>query len=252
MKENLYTSLKELGLTELEINLYTISLLLGPSPISSLAGHIKMSRPNVYKIIRGLEKHGLAKYSDQKRYSRHFIVESPTVVLEKLREKKEMISKLDNEIVFALPELLSMYHQGEGPTKVKIIQDRENYLKYYNGILDEAKDEILFFGAANEFINFIGWETEKNWIKKRVKKEIFIKILIFSDELASEFKKSDKDEMRETRTLKNLAPFSTSFQLWANKIMIWQPKTPLAVLIEDEYITNMLKSVFDHLWKKSS
>ena len=57
--------------------------------------------------------------------------------------------------------------------------------------------------------------------------------------------------MRETRVLKTAQPFVTLFQLYANKALIWQPKAPLAILIEDEYIVQMLRSVFDVLWKQS-
>lgn len=54
VKKNLYTSLKELGLTESEANLYITSLALGPAMIASLAEHLAMPRPNIYKVIAGL------------------------------------------------------------------------------------------------------------------------------------------------------------------------------------------------------
>src|SRR3989338_8397429 len=98
VKKNIYTSLKELGLTESEANLYTTSLALGPATIASLAEHLNMPRPNVYKGIAGLERHGLAKFSERKRYTRTFVVESPTVVLEKLRQKREIMSDLDQTL----------------------------------------------------------------------------------------------------------------------------------------------------------
>ena len=89
VQKNLYISLAELGLHESESNLYITSLTLGPSTIASLAEHLVIPRPNVYKAIAGLEKHGLAKYSERKRYTRTFVVEPPTVVLEKLRIKEK-------------------------------------------------------------------------------------------------------------------------------------------------------------------
>lgn len=46
-------------------------------------------------------------------------------------------------------------------------------------------------------------------------------------------------------------PFQTAFQLFGNKVIIWQPKAPLAVLIEDEYIVQMLKSIFFIMWEKA-
>jgi sugar-specific transcriptional regulator TrmB len=251
LKQNVYTALKELGLTELEINLYRMSLVLGPSPISTIAKHLKVSRPNVYKIIQGLEKHGLANFSDLGKYSRRFIVEPPTILLEKLRQKKETINQLDNSLVFAMPDLLAAYHQGETPTKIKVLKGKEQYLKAYYQIIEEAKGEIQYFGSAKDFIAFISIDSEQMWMEKRIKKDLFIKILVLPGEAAEEMKSRDVKEKRETRILKSATPFITSFQLFANKVIIWQPKAPLAVLIEDEYIVEMLRNIFNILWGSS-
>jgi biotin operon repressor len=45
-----------------------------------LAEHLGTLRPNVYKAIAGLEEHGLARFSDKKRYARTFVVEPPTAL----------------------------------------------------------------------------------------------------------------------------------------------------------------------------
>jgi sugar-specific transcriptional regulator TrmB len=248
LNENLYTALRELGLTDLEINLYTVSLRLGPSPISTIAESMGISRPNVYKVIQGLERHGLARFSERGKYARNFIVESPTEVVAKLRNKKEKIAVLDNDLVSELPNLLALYHQGEGDTKIKVFKGREQYVKLVNQILDESGEVMEYFGSATDYINFLSWETERVWINKRIKKNIFIKVLLLPGETAENFELSDREQLRETRILKDSAPFITSFQLFANKVAIWQPKAPLAILIEDEFIVAMLRSVFYKLW----
>ena len=210
-----------------------------------------VSRPNVYKIIQGLQSHGLVKLSDKVKYSRTFMVEPPTVILEKLRQKKDNLSLIDNDFVSELPNLLATYHQGETSTKIKIMRGKEQYLKIFEQSLEETKNEIQYFGSADDFINFISWESELAWMKKRIKKDVLIKILVLSTETSKKLKARDSIERRETRFLHNVEPFYSSFQLFANKVIIFQPKAPLAVLIEDEYIVSMLKSIFDKLWKES-
>lgn len=251
LKQNLYTSLKELGLTEGEANLYTSSLSLGPSTIASLAQHLNIPRPNVYKVIAGLEKHGLAKFSERQKYTRTFMVEPPTVVLEKLRQKRESMTTLDHTLVGEMPDLLALYHQGESPTKIKILQGEEQWMKIFFQILDETKDTISFFGSADAFIDMISWETENRWIKKRVQKGIHINVLLTPGKDAQTLQETDEDQMRTTRFFYGKTPFVTGFMLYANKVIIWQPKAPLAVLVEDEYIVQMLRSIFDVLWNVS-
>jgi len=251
VKQNLYTCLKELGLTESEANLYVTSLMLGPSTIVSLAEHLNMPRPNVYKLIAGLEKRGLAKFSERKRHTRTFIVEPPTEVLEKLREKREVVANLDQALVGAMPDWLALYHQGETPTKIRVFQGKEQWLKIFFQVLDETKDDISFFGSADAFINMISWETEKEWIKERMQKNIHINVLLTPGKDAETLLMNDPREMRTTRFFRGKLPFATGFMLYANKVIIWQPKAPLAVLMEDEYIVEMLRSIFDELWAKS-
>ncbi|HLM84071.1 MAG TPA: helix-turn-helix domain-containing protein [Candidatus Bathyarchaeia archaeon] len=253
LKKSLYKGLKELGLSEAEINLYSVSLELGQTSIVNIARHMGISRPNVYKVIAGLETHGLAKFSDKGKYARAFLVESPTVVLEMIRKKREAMTEIDHNLVSALPELVTKYHQGQAPTKVKVLEGKEQFLKIFKQSLEEEKKEILFFGATEDFISYISWTEERKWITHRVKKNIFVKVLTLPGKGGAEIlRPQDKEELRETRILKGAWPFLTSFQLFGNKVVIWQPKTPLAVLIEDQYIVEMMKSTFDWIWERSS
>ena len=251
LNQNLYTSLKQLGLNDQEANLYMLSLKYGPSPIASLAGYLGISRPNVYKLIKGLEEKGLAKFSTREKHARNFIVEPPTVVLQKMREMQENLSLLNKDLTLDLPELLAGYHQGESDTKIKIYKGREQYVKLFDKSIEEESKEILFCGSSKDFIDFVSWETELSWIKRRVKKNISIKVLTFASDTASELTKDDTEEKRETRIIKNMDRFESSFMIFANKVVIWQPKAPLALLIEDQFITKMMKSVFEAEWKNA-
>lgn len=251
LKQNLYGSLNEFGLTEGEINLYLTSLSLGPTTMIKLAEHMAIPRPNIYKIISGLEAQGLAKFSERKRYARTFVVEPPTVVLEKLRQKRKTVADLDQTLVGAMPDLLALYHQGETPTKIKVLEGKEQWNKIFFQILEEAKDKIEFFGSADAFIELVTWETEREWIKKRVQKGIHMNVLLTPGKDAQILEAADAKEMRTTKFFKGMIPFVTGFMLYANKVIIWQPKAPLAVLIEDEYIVAMLRSMFDWMWSRN-
>ncbi|NTW30106.1 MAG: MarR family transcriptional regulator [Candidatus Moranbacteria bacterium] len=246
--QNLYTSLKELGLGDMEADLYMVSLKLGPSRISDIAKHLGISRPNVYKVIRSLEKHGLVRYSEKEKYSRSFMVEPPSLVLEALRKRKSRLSKIDEGLVLEMPDLLATYHQGEGSTKIKVLKGKEQYIKIFNQSVEEEDKEIQFCGSAGDFIDFISWDVENDWIKKRLKRNISIKVLTVPGAIPENLKSRDDREKRETRILKVANPFRSSFMLYANKMIIWQPEAPLAVLVEDIYIVRMMRELFDVLW----
>ena len=151
-----------------------------------------------------------------------------------------------------MPDLLTLYHQGSTPTKIRVLEGREEFLKTSELILEEAGDQIEFFGSLADFVAFTSWEEQERLIKRRRAKAIRVHALVLPSGAADVIKARDAKKNRHTRIRKSRAPFTISLQLFANKIILWQPKTPLAVLIEDEYIVEMLRSVFYKLWEISA
>lgn len=251
IKDNVSTSLKELGLTDNEVNLYITSLLLGPTTISNLAKHLSINRPNIYKLIKKLGDYDLAQFSERNKYERNFMVKSPTIIRSLLNKKREQFRLYDSKLVNSMPDLLALYHQGEIPTQLKVISGEKEYIKILDQILDESKNQIQFFGSAEDFISFISWAKEREWMQKRIKQKIKIHSLLLPGKDAEAIQSKDSDQLRETRIITGLSPFITSFHLFANKLILWQPKAPLALLIEDEYFVQMMKSIFAYLWDSS-
>lgn len=250
MQKHLYASLKELDLTNQESQLYLLSLKIGPTSISNLAKHLNIARPNVYLLIKGLEKVSLVK-KHQKKFARKFFVEPPTVLLDLIRQKKESINTNEKDLVSIMPDLLATYSQGSRKTNIKILEGREQFDQTYKIILEQAKEQIEFFGSFGDYLEYQGWAASEKFIKQRIKKGIRVNALFFPFENMNKIRSKDEKELRETRILKEIKTFITSFQIFANKIIIWQPKAPLALLIEDEFIVEMFKSIFYKLWKES-
>jgi len=146
------------------------------------------------------------------------------------------------------PRTCLLYHQGESSTKIKVVQGRDEYLKIFNASVEESREEIKFFGSADDFIQFVSWKTENEWIKKRLKNNIFMKTLLLPGEDAKTLREADEWELRETRILTDTKHFSASFMLFSNKLIFWQPKVPLALQIDDEYITETMQIVFEKMW----
>lgn len=244
-------SLEELGLTSHEIELYLLSLRLGPTPAAKLAEELEITRPNIYKVISGLEKHGLAKFSEKKGINKNFMVESPTKIVERLREKNQTIQSYDAKMMETMPDLLALYQQGELPTSIRIFEGADQFQKLFFQTLDEAREEMQFFGSAKDFRELVPWTEHKAWVERRQRKGLRIKALFLPSQEIKQIEQ-DHDPLRETRYLKGVAPFQTLFQIYANKMVIWQPKGALAVLIEDQYIIAMMKAMFFKLWEVSA
>lgn len=249
LKQQLYTALCELGLTEQQRNLYLTSLHQGPMPVVLLAKTLRISRPNVYKLISGLEEHGLARFSKQRKYARMFMVEPPTTLVKCLRKKKEAVQLLTQNVTGLLPDLYSLYQQGANQTKIRVLRTEQEYSEAVQDMLLEVDDEIYFFGSFDDFVRTVTPEGFARFTALRLERNIVSKTLILPTRHETSLWRTRLVEKRELRILKQAARFLGSFQLTRHKIILWQPLTPLAILIEDDAFAQMLQSMFDVLWE---
>lgn len=249
LQEILYESLTELRLTENERNLYILSLSHGAETLTKLAESLGMPRPNVYKVIEGLEAKGLAKFSERKKFARTFMVEPPTVITELLRRKRDEIARFDTQVTRAMPDLLAMYSQGELPTSIKVLQGADAYIKIFYQILDEEKSCIDFCGSTEDYLGFLPQADQDRWTKQRVARGIHVRTLALPSARTQQLADVAQEQLREMKYLSANKKFETAFQLFGNKVVIWQPHAPLALLIEDEYIVKMLRALFDTMWE---
>ncbi len=249
LQEVVTDSLKKLGLREQEIKLYLLSLKLGPTSVAALATSIGVSRPQAYKLISELEKYGLADFSGRKKFTRTFIVESPSKLQELLRKHQTLVTHTDQRLSWVMPDLLAAYKQGSLPSTVRILQGKDQFLKAFFQCAEEsAQKEIRVFGSAEDFISFISWAENRRWISLRTRLQTRLLALLFEGKDAEKLQQTDKEELRETRIIKNMRPFNTLIMISANKTILWQPHAPMAILIEDQYLMQMYTSIFDCLW----
>jgi len=249
-KQLLYKILKVLGLSTNEQRLFVLSLHKGPSAPAKLAKELGISRPNIYKIIEGLEKRGLATRSGVGRYTKKFVVHSPSRIAERLSEKRTRIENLDESLASILPQLIASYEQESERPVVKIYE-RDQFDETFELMLRETRSEILFFGSIGDMVYYTSPTTQTDFIKRRIKQKIYARALLLPSRNTDRLRNRDSEELRETRVLNEIDEFHTTFQLFANKALIWQPQASIAILIEDQFIVEMFSSIFDYFWKTS-
>ncbi len=252
IKQKLGPLLRELGLKENEIDLYTYALALGPVAIPVLAECLGISPPNVYKLIAGLEAHGLTQFSKRKRYGRLFVVESPDVLRTKLDHKRREIGEMAHLFQESLPDLLANYYQGSAPMKIRVLEPGPQVVDAFRRVFDDAKKEVLFCGSIDHFVELMGEEEAYfKSVEERISRGVKIKGLVFPGKYADWMMARPPSDGRETRILKTANPFITSFQSSTRTALIMQPKVPMVLLIEDQFIVEMFRSIFLMLWERA-
>lgn len=246
--EELVKLLEELGIAGNEASVYLACLELGPTSITRIARKAEVERATVYAILERLKDRGLVGI-EVKDYDRRVQVEAPDKLLVLAKQKKRSIEAREHQFKEILPDLLATVNQRGKQPKVRFYEGKEQFMQVFDQILDEAKGEMYYFGQVDLFVQLVSWEFEKQWIKRRMRKKIFIYLFVNKCELGERYKKYDAQELRETRFLPENMQFEASFLLWGNKIVLWNPVVPLAIAIEDEIIVKMFREMFFRLWK---
>lgn len=250
MNEKILKLLNELNISGNQAKVYLACLDLGPTTITKIARKAEIERATVYAILEKLKEKGLIG-EIMKPYSRQIQVESPDKLLVLARQKKRAIEEKEHQFKEILPDLLASVAQRGKQPKVRFYEGKEQFVAVFDQALDEAKEKMYYFGAASIFVDLISYSFERDWIKRRVRKKIHIDILVHKTSLTEQFQEHDKREMRTTKFLPSEMKFESSFLLWANKIVLWNPVVPLAISIEDEIIVKMFKEMFFALWQQA-
>ncbi len=252
LTQSVYNGIKELGASESEARLYTASVRLGPVSISKLAVELKWSRPKLYTAIRELERRGLADLKDRRKFSRSFVVSSPSLLIDRLRLKMESVSKTEDAVMGILPNLLASYQQGENLPLVRMIEGRRNLRDYIDRIYNVAKYDISFFGCGAEVIGLMSHAFEVVAEEFRSGKKIKARALLVANQENAALKELYSGPGLQVKLLHKDMTFTSSFHISAHTVVFWQIATPLAIAVDDQHITMMMQSIFDKLWEKAS
>lgn len=250
--EVMYAALGELGLTENEQRLYVLSLQQGPATITKLSELLGLPRPNLYKIMDGLTKKGLVDPDARNRSTKNFSVLPPQVISERLKVKREEQASVDRSFIERLPTFMSQFRQGDTPLKVKTLVGQKAFIDLYTQMYEEEQEVVRFCGSIQNFVKSFGRSLFETSSRIRQSRKVRgMALLLPSDR--EHFTPSDhRSVQREVRYLDGYKNFAPMFHIFSNKLVMWQSTVPMAVLIEDEYLVDMMKALFDGMWERAT
>lgn len=248
----MYAALQELTLTENEQRLYVLSLKQGPTSITKLAELLGLPRPNLYKIIDGLAAKGLVDPEARTRYTKNFSVQPPQVISELLKTKRTEQASVDRAFIDQLPSYMSQFRQGDTPLKVKTLIGQKAFIDLYTQMYEEESEVVRFCGSIQNFVKTFGRSLFETSSRMRQSRKVRgMALLLPSDR--EHFAASDhRSVQREVRYLDGYKSFAPMFHIFSNKLVMWQPTVPMAVLIEDENLVSMMKSLFEGMWERAT
>lgn len=245
--------LREIGLTDGEINVYMALLELGSSTVGPIIRKSGVSGSKVYIILDKLIKKGLVS-SIYKGNVRYFEAESPMKINEYIEQKEIDIKKQKEEFQKILPKLLLKKELTKAKqSKMVVYEGWEGTKTAFNDILQTLHrgDKYYVIGVP---------ETSKRsqrfmlrFYRIRAKKGIGVKVLMNSGtrKIGNQRKKIPFTEIRYLP--KDMLTPAT-LNIYSDKTIISMGKTEpkITILIRSDEITQSFKTYFNLLWKSST
>jgi len=248
LTKTLIHTLKDIGLTDKESRVYIACLESGTSLVSKIAKSSGLNRVTTYDILEKLKEKGFVSFLT-KNQLKYFSATDPEIVVSETHRKAQNLKSI-------LPDLKRLKGDAIHP-HIRYFEGVEGIKAIYADTLT-SKSEILNYANSREIRNF--WpDYDNEYVKKRVKKKIYLHGIAPDDEYGKTVHKDDKKYFREIRLID---PQKFDF---TNEINIYDDKVAIAsftgeligMIIESKEIANTQKAIFKMAWefagiKKSS
>ncbi len=231
-----------LGLNENESRVYVAMLSLGPSTILSISKAAEIKRTTVYGVLESLNRKGLTR-TDVKGFKKLYVAEHP-------KKLENIFDSRKAELTDLLPELEGLYSLKGGESFIKYYEGFEAIKNVHFDLLDSLQhnEEFLVIGDP------VNWEKVNHafaneFIQKRNKTKLQIRMLLTDSELARTYKKFEQNYQEEIRLLPANSKLDTNLVITPKKIFIQQMFSPIILItIENSSVITMHRELFNVMW----
>ena len=236
----------ELGFSDKEASVYLALLELGPSTTSEISSGAKINRTTGYDILESLINDGLVNPIGKTKIQK-YVAENPDKVIvyleNKIKDSQDKLKKAYN----LLPELFSVFNEKEKP-KIKYYEGVARIKEVFEDTLT-AKKEIIGYAVGTDAFQSVGEEYLRDYFRRRVAKNISVRIIAPDDPASLRTLERNKEEMRESLTVpRDKFYFTTETNIYNNKVLIMSWKEKFAILVESQEIADAQKKVFELAW----
>jgi sugar-specific transcriptional regulator TrmB len=241
----LLQTLKDIGLTANEANVYLALHSIGQNPASVVAKKAELNRSSCYTILNSLMQKGFIQQAIKNNIA-YFNATDPRHILQHLRIKK---FEIDENI------------QNLGNLTTQFNTLRNNYSKrpkvvFFEGcagirnVMEESlmsSEKLRVYSSINELTKLLH-NYFPEYYKRRTERGIFVNAIFPASKEAYMNKMRDKQENRESRLIPSEFNFHLDIIIYDNKVVITSLKEKFGLSIESEEMAIAQKGIFDLIW----
>jgi sugar-specific transcriptional regulator TrmB len=241
--------LEKIGLKEKEAKVYLALLKEGTSLANNLAKKVAILRSSIYDYLDVLLDKGFISYTIRSG-KKYFQAVNPEKILENFKERKE---QEESSLKTLVPQLAMLKNIEQKKVNVEVYEGREGIKSAFMAILRARPSEMLSHGSSGVSYKLLPFFME-HWHKQRIKQKMPLRVIYNDDVQARDrIKYGPPLKLAEYKFIgRNELSYAGTIIYNDNVLIaIFDPETPLAILIESKSITRLYKQEFEILWKKA-
>lgn len=261
----MYTSpviekLKRAGLEEKEAQIYGYLAETGGAFPSRVAVATKLNRSTVYKLLGILSVRGLVAEIEKKK-KLFYYPESPAKFLRAAKMKVSLAEDAYEKAKALIPELEGLFRSSDLKPRVTFYEGHEQVVEaYIKQVESKKKYELLSFASTDHLQSFLPVKTFHEYIKLKEKYGITARGILPDAPANKKFLETTHRGIKKSLlpvarfVPKELFPFSGEIVMYdSNKVLIikFDELHPIAVIIEDTMIHDMMRMIFELSWAQA-
>jgi sugar-specific transcriptional regulator TrmB len=245
----LYNSLTDLGLTDLDAQVYLFLISNTAATVTKLAQEFGKTRKQIYQSLFALSELNLV--DPKKQYQRSISAASPSLVATLLKQKEVDIKFKLQKLEEILPDMVAQYGNRQRNPNMRVYEGRDNIISFYVQVSKVAEGEVLTFGSAATFLELQNSTLVDFFVQARVKPGVTARSLFFDNSRVKLFHEKDKQQLRQIRFLPNGFESDCTYTVHNQVLTIWNPVASKIIVIEDKLISDMFRTNFEMLWQST-
>lgn len=237
---NIIASLREIGLSEAESDLYRVLLKIGASPASAIAKEAGIKRTTAYSLLQTLKEKGfVGGYYKGRRQS--FYAERPERVANRYEKRLQAFT----EVIPQLVQTKGSQTETEGVYPITTVAELKNF---YRDVLDEYKGKSYRIIGNSQAWEAIDPDFFQQFRHQRAKKKIKTKLLL--DSRSEAINPKDPALLREWKYVPPAFHFDGVIDIFDDKVLLISSELrSLAVVIINPPMVSMFRTMFEIIWK---
>ena len=239
--------LRELGLSNGQIAVYSAILEIGVSSLNKIQEKTGIERRNIYDILNKLIEKGMISYTEE-RGKKVYQCTHPRKILEEIKKRQIKLQELEKKI----PDVNNIFNLSKTEIRAEVYRGNEAIKAILNEALDYRESYWIGGNSGVENTPLKNWF--KHWMRKRAdKKHLMHDLVDYGSYLEgfkpSEIKKHKKYYYKYCELPKDLCS-PMVILIFGNKVIqiLWG-KQSFGFVLESEEIKESFMKYFNYFWK---